>query len=119
MPSVQDILSVKGEEVHRIPAKALVLDAIQTMNQHKIGALLVMKGEQVVGMFTERDVLRRVIGEGRQPADVTVAEVMTKDVICWAESCSSSKFPTKQIPIALVFIFEALQWAPSSCLIQR
>ena len=52
------------------------------MNQHKIGAVLVIEGKRVAGIFTERDVLRRVIGEERNPAQVTVGEVMTEDVIC-------------------------------------
>jgi CBS domain-containing protein len=52
------------------------------MNQYQVGALVVMKEGQVVGMFTERDVLRRVTAEMRSPKDVFVAEVMTGEVIC-------------------------------------
>src|SRR5213080_2921126 len=82
MPTVADVLAVKGEQVHSVSPQTTVLDTIRKMNQHKIGAVLVMQGSQVVGIFTERDVLRRVIGEERNPAQVTVAEVMTEDVIC-------------------------------------
>src|SRR3954465_13240227 len=82
MPMVQDILATKGNQVHTIEPSATALDAIQKMNQHKIGALLVMHEGQVVGIFTERDVLRRVIGEERSAATTTVGEVMTEDVIC-------------------------------------
>jgi len=82
MPTVADVLAAKGEQVHSIAPQTTVLDAIRKMNQHKIGALLVMQGRQVAGIFTERDVLRRVIGEEKNPAQVTVAEVMTEDVIC-------------------------------------
>ncbi len=82
MPTVQDVLSVKGEKVHSVTPASTVLETINTMNQHKIGAVLVMHDGQVVGMFTERDVLRRVIGEQKNPATCTVAEVMTEDVIC-------------------------------------
>src|SRR5437762_13764100 len=82
MPTVQDVLSTKGEQVHSVSPKTTALDAIQKMNQHKIGAVLVIDKGKVVGMFTERDVLRRVVGEERQPASVTVGEVMTEDVIC-------------------------------------
>lgn len=82
MPTVQDVLSVKGEKVHSVSPASTVLEAINNMNQHKIGAVLVMQDGQVVGMFTERDVLRRVIGEQKNPATCTVAEVMTEDVIC-------------------------------------
>jgi CBS domain-containing protein len=87
MPTVQDILSSKGASVHSTPPDSTVLQAVQKMNQQKIGALLVMEnngGEHVLGMFTERDVLRRVVGELRDPGHVRVGDVMTKDVICCA-----------------------------------
>ena len=82
MPIVADVLSAKGSQVHSVAPATRVLDAINKMNQHKIGALLVVHNGQVAGIFTERDVLRRVIGERRDPAACTVAEVMTEDVIC-------------------------------------
>lgn len=88
MPSVADVISVKagegaqGRQVHSVSPATRVIDAISKMNQHKIGAVLCVQDGQVVGIFTERDVLRRVIGEERQPANCTVAEVMTEDVIC-------------------------------------
>ena len=82
MPIVRDVLAVKGSQVHSVRPGDRVLDAIRTMNQHKIGAVLVMNEGHVAGIFTERDVLRRVVGEERHPAQVTVAEVMTEDVIC-------------------------------------
>ena len=82
MPHVRDVLVVKGASVHSVSPSTTVFEAIQKMNQHKIGAVLAVHEGQVAGIFTERDVLRRVIGEQRQPADCTVAEVMTEDVIC-------------------------------------
>ena len=82
MPTVRDVLAVKGNQVHSVSPQTTVLDAIRTMNQHKIGALIVMHDGQVAGIFTERDVLRRVLGEERSPAGVRVGEVMTEEVIC-------------------------------------
>lgn len=82
MPSVQDVILSKGNLVHSIDPDATVLDAVQKMNQHKIGALIVMNGLKVSGIFTERDVLRRVLAEERNVRDVVVADVMTRDVIC-------------------------------------
>ena len=84
MPSVRDVLAAKGSDVVSVSPATRVLDAIDKMNRHKIGAVLVMHDGQVAGIFTERDVLRRVIGEQRQPANCTVGEVMTEDVICVA-----------------------------------
>ena len=82
MPMVQDVLATKGNQVHTVSPDATALEAIKRMNQHKIGALLVMDKGQVVGIFTERDVLRRVVGLERSPSEFKVADVMTADVIC-------------------------------------
>jgi CBS domain-containing protein len=82
MPTVQDVLLTKGSTVYSTDPQASVLEAVQKMNQHKLGALVVMDGEQVVGIFTERDVLMRVVGEGRNPRSTSVGMVMTNEVIC-------------------------------------
>src|SRR5205809_3731930 len=81
MPSVADILAVKGPQVHSTTPGTTVLMATQKMNQYKLGALIVMQGNEVAGIFTERDVLRRVVAEQRDPSTATVAEVMTTNVI--------------------------------------
>ena len=80
MPSVADILAVKGPQVHSTTPGTTVLMATQKMNQYKLGALIVMQGNEVAGIFTERDVLRRVVAEQRDPSTTTVAEVMTTTV---------------------------------------
>ncbi len=82
MPTVADILARKGSQVFTIGKEATVLQAAFLMNEHKIGALIVVDEGQVVGMFTERDVLRRVVGEQRDPTKTLVADVMTAEVIC-------------------------------------
>ena len=82
MPQVCDVIRSKGNHVHSVSPNITVFDAIQQMNQFKIGAVLVMQGDQVIGIFTERDVLRRVMAEERAPRSVTVGEVMTRDIIC-------------------------------------
>jgi CBS domain-containing protein len=84
MPTVQDILLTKGNSVQAVEPSASAMDAIRKMNQQKIGALLVMDKGHVEGIFTERDVLRRVVGQDRSPSEMLVSEVMTKDVICIA-----------------------------------
>ena len=82
MPSVQDILSAKSSKIHTTRPGATVMDAINQMNERGIGALVVTEEGRVVGMFTERDVLRRVVGADRSPSDMFVAEVMTGEVVC-------------------------------------
>jgi CBS domain-containing protein len=82
MPTVKDVLAVKGESLHTIDAGATVLDATRKMNQHKIGALVVMQEGRVAGIVSERDVLSRVVAEEIQPSSVKVEAVMTREVIC-------------------------------------
>jgi CBS domain-containing protein len=82
MPFVQDVLREKGTEVQTIAPEASVMEAIQRMNQQKIGALVVTQDDRIVGIFTERDVLRRVVCDPRRPQDITVEEVMTSEVVC-------------------------------------
>lgn len=83
MPTVSDVLSSKGmSRVHSIAPSASVLDAVEKMNQHKIASLLVMEEGQILGIFTERDVLQRVVGQLLRPAETPVGEVMTRDVVC-------------------------------------
>ena len=83
MPTVQDILSnKKSSKVHTTRPGATVLEAVQRMNEYGIGALVVSEGGQVVGMFTERDVLQRVVSMGRSPAEMFVAEARTGNAVC-------------------------------------
>jgi len=82
MATVSDIISKKGTQVWTVGKEVTVLQAAQLMNEHKIGALVVLEGGRLAGMFTERDVLRRVVGEERAPATTTVADVMTSEVAC-------------------------------------
>ncbi len=82
MPTVKEILARKGSQVLTIGPGATVLEAALLMNEHKIGSLVVVREGQVVGMFTERDVLTRVVGEQREPGRTLVGEVMTAEVAC-------------------------------------
>ena len=82
MPTVRDVLSRKGTKVQSIETTATVLEATRQMNQHKIGALVVMNAGDIVGMFTERDVLSRVVAAQQSPGDMLIADAMTADVIC-------------------------------------
>lgn len=83
MAQVKDILDVKGGSVHSVSENTTVLDATRRMNDARIGALVVTDdNEGVAGIFTERDVLRRVVAEGRDPAGTVLAVVMTTQVAC-------------------------------------
>lgn len=83
MATVSDLLSAKaGRPVLTIEQDETVLAATQRMNEHSIGALLVTDGGRLIGIFTERDVLRRVVAAQRNPADTRVADVMTTNMAC-------------------------------------
>ena len=82
MPTVRNVLASKVQGVESTSPESTVLEAVNQMNEHKIGALVVMDGAKVAGIFTERDVLRRVVGDQKDPATTRVGQVMTSKVVC-------------------------------------
>ncbi len=78
---IRAIVDSKGGRVLSIDGGAVVRDAVAIMNEHLIGSLLVLDGPRLIGIFTERDVLVRVVGDGRDPATVRVGEVMTRQIM--------------------------------------
>lgn len=80
MATVKDILEKKGAHIHTIAPEATVLEAATAMNDVKIGSLIVVDGGRLVGIFTERDILRRVVASGRDPRLTRVEDVMTSQV---------------------------------------
>ena len=82
MTAVADILKAKGEAiVHTIGPNDSVFDALQRMADKGIGALLVMEGERIVGIVTERDYARKIALKGRTSALTHVRDVMTTSVM--------------------------------------
>ncbi len=79
--TVWQVLLRKGGAVYAIGPQATVLEALERMAQHDIGALLVMEGEELVGIFSERDYARKLVLLGRFSRDTRVEEVMTKEVV--------------------------------------
>jgi CBS domain-containing protein len=82
METIFDILEDKGYGVHAISPRATVHEAVQLMCEHRVGALLVATSDATLGIVSERDVLTRVILEGREPTGTCVDQVMTCDVAC-------------------------------------
>ncbi len=76
-----DILAAKAPVVHAIAPDASVYDAIAKMNDCRVGALLVMDGDAMVGIVSERDYARKVILLGRASRETLVREIMTEKVI--------------------------------------
>jgi CBS domain-containing protein len=67
--------------MHSVPIDATIDEAVDKMNQELIGAVLVMRGGDLAGIFTERDVLTKVVGRQMDTGTTPVADVMTKDVL--------------------------------------
>jgi CBS domain-containing protein len=81
MLSVQQLLDQKAKAIHRIAPDEPVLAAIKKMAEHHIGALLVMTGERLVGIVSERDYARKVVLMGRSSTETLVEAIMTSRVI--------------------------------------
>jgi CBS domain-containing protein len=82
MPTAKDILALKGARVASIHPEATVFEAAVLMNEQKIGALVVLEEDRLVGMFTERDILQRVVAQQRDAAATLVKDVMTTELRC-------------------------------------
>jgi signal-transduction protein with cAMP-binding, CBS, and nucleotidyltransferase domain len=80
MKLVQHLLDSKGRDIISISADASVLDAIKIMADRAIGSLLVMQGDALQGIVTERDYARKVIVKGRSSETTQVGEIMTSEV---------------------------------------
>lgn len=82
MQTALDILRVKGHDVWSISSNHTILEAIQLMADKEIGSLLVIDGEKLTGIVTERDYARKVALEGRSSKDSKVADIMSSKVLC-------------------------------------
>ncbi len=86
MSLVRDLLNKKGRDVATVEKEATVFDAVQLMNERRIGAVVVMQDDHIAGMFTERDVMNRVVASERDPKKTKVHEVMTEKVAFCVEN---------------------------------
>ncbi len=80
MTTVEDILMVKGPDVIVTDPETTVLEAARLMNEDDVGSVIVRKEGEVVGIFTERDLLRRVVAVRKDPATVPLTEVMSSPI---------------------------------------
>jgi CBS domain-containing protein len=79
MKPIADLIG--GRPVHALPESTPVLDAVRAMDVHRVGAMLVLDAEdKLAGIFTERDLMVRVVVPGRDPGAVTLHDVMTRDL---------------------------------------
>ena len=79
MSQVKHLLESKGSTIFSIAPEAPVLEAIKRMAEHRVGALLVMRGERLVGVVSERDYARKVILQGRSSSQTAVSDIMSSE----------------------------------------
>ena len=79
--SVERILRQKGSEVHSISPDATVYEALEMLEEKNVGALLVMAGDELVGLLSERDYVRKVKLKGHSSTDLKVTEIMSTPVV--------------------------------------
>jgi CBS domain-containing protein len=81
MITVRSILEKKGGDVWSVSTETSVLDALRTMAEKNVGVLIVLNGNRMAGIFSERDYARKVALKGKSSSDTFVRDVMTSDVI--------------------------------------
>lgn len=84
MTTANDIIRFKGQTVHAVRPDDTVLAALGVMAEHDIGAVLVVEGEELLGILSERDYARKVVLLGRASRDSAVRLIMTANVVCVA-----------------------------------
>jgi CBS domain-containing protein len=82
MKRVSDILASKGHEIWSVTPTTSVFDALRLMAEKRIGAVLVLKDGELVGLFSERDYARKIILVGKSSKDTPVSEIMSRELIC-------------------------------------
>jgi CBS domain-containing protein len=78
---ISALLERKGSAVFSVGSDVSVSDAVAEMSRHRVGCLVVLDGEQLAGIFTERDVLLRIVGAGLDPRTARVSDVMTRHLV--------------------------------------
>lgn len=81
MKTVRQLLQGKGTTVLSIEPSATAYDAMKLMAEKNVGALLVLSAGKLLGIVSERDFARRMFMQNRAPKDISISEVMTKDVV--------------------------------------
>ena len=81
MGKVSNILRAKGDIIYTITPDTIVFKALEIMFERNVSALVVLEGEKLAGIFTERDYARKVILQGKASKDTPISEVMTEDLV--------------------------------------
>lgn len=88
MKNVQQILNAKSTHIFSVNSSTSVLQALQTMTEKNVSALLIIDNGDLLGIFTERDYARKIVLQGKSSKDTSVGDVMTKNPITVSETDS-------------------------------
>ena len=91
MEFVSQFLERKGHDVWWVAPETTVFDALQLMANKKVGALLVLEEDSLVGVFSERDYARKVILKGKSSKDTPVRDIMSTKIVCVAPNQSTEE----------------------------
>ncbi len=91
MEFVSQFLEKKGHDVWWVAPETTVFDALQLMAKKKVGALLVLEEDSLVGVFSERDYARKVILKGKSSKDTPVRDIMSTKIVCVAPNQSTEE----------------------------
>ena len=91
MATVNQMLQGKGRQVYTVGPQTTVLEALQMMADWDVGALVVVEGDDIAGIFSERDYARKIVLLGKSSRETPVSEIMTADVICVTPAQTADK----------------------------
>ena len=78
---IKDVLEAKGHEVISIQHDATIDEVVRVMNENHIGAIVVVDGETVVGIISERDLLKKLLAVHKDPSTTTAGDIMTDQLV--------------------------------------
>lgn len=82
MITIQDILNEKGSRVYSVNSDKTVYESLEKMAAHNVGAVLIMDGDKLAGIFTERDYMKKIVLQNRASATTAITDVMTPNPVC-------------------------------------
>jgi CBS domain-containing protein len=88
MTTLQQLIDHKGRAIYAVGPDSPVIDAVRIMAENHVGALLVLQGDKLEGIISERDYARKVVLKGRSSSDTPVRDIMTAPVVTVAPHAS-------------------------------
>jgi CBS domain-containing protein len=88
MVTIRDILNEKGQNIYAVNPQTTVYESLEKMSEHDVGSMLVMEGDKLLGIFTERDYMKKIILQNKASKTTMIKEIMTTNPVCITPSDS-------------------------------